>query len=311
MLPGWHEGSFANSAYGAVLNRRSARGLDDGKEEKRGLLMGIDSEQRQRAIAIAVKSRVNSDLKERGKCEGCMLQTAYCICSRLKALRDTTAELGVGARVRFVVWMHWKERKRASNTGKLLESLLPGSEVLMHGVPEDMARFQELRAAAGGRVFVLFPSTDALPVDAALAQAEAPSESPAHVTAPALAILIDGTWSQARRMRKTPELEGIGDVALAPTTRSEFHWRRQSVEGRISTLEAAALLLEDMGEPAAVPQALRFALAALCDALERQCHYDTLAECDLPTPSKHKQAAMSNRLPKRGPGLRGYEVARG
>jgi len=107
-------------------------------------------------------------------------------------------------------------------------------------------------------------------------------------------------------MRKDSELDGIQNVGLAPTTRSEFHWRRQSVEGRISTLEAAALLLEDMGEPAAVPQALRSSLALLCGALEKQCHYDALAECDLPTPSKHKQAAMSNRLPKKGPGLRGY-----
>lgn len=316
MLPDWFEDSAAISAYvaSAGSSEVDVSRLAAGKAGKRELLLGIDMEERQRAIATAVKARVISDLKVRGKCEGCMLQTAYCICGRLRTLRETTVETaGTGARVRFVVWMHFKERKRASNTGKLLEALLPGSEVLLDGVPEDMLRFQELRAAAAGRVFVLFPSEDALPVDAALAQmgpAPAPSGTAAPATPPALAVLVDGTWSQARRMRKSAkELQGVRDVALAPTKVSEFHWRRQSVEGRISTLEAAALLLEDMGEPAAVSQALLDALAALCGALERQCHYDTLVDCDLPMPGLHKQAAMRSRLPKKGPGLRGYEAA--
>ena len=55
---------------------------------------------------------------------------------------------------------------------------------------------------------------------------------------------------------------------------SKFHWRRQSQEGRISTVEAAALVLEELGQ-SGDGDALRNALAILMDALGRQCHHDS------------------------------------
>merc|ERR1712048_1456012 len=115
-----------------------------------------------------------TDLQEQGKCERCALQHAYCICKKLAHLAAEVTALGVGERVRFVVWMHVRERERASNTGKLLEQIMPGSEVLLHDVPADAKRFQELVAeTAPGTAFVLFPSADALPADELLRAAAA------------------------------------------------------------------------------------------------------------------------------------------
>merc|ERR1712060_787157 len=121
------------------------------------------------------------------------------------------------------------------------------------GVPADVARFQEIIAAEAGRVVVLFPGPDALPaapallaMDTAVPSGETLIDDGGVVT-PLVVVLIDGTWRQAYRMRKT--FEGLPTIALAPRERSEFSFRRQTVEGRISTVEAAALLLEDLGVP--------------------------------------------------------------
>ena len=51
-----------------------------------------------------------------------------------------------------------------SNTGKLLEALLPMCEVFLCDVPEDIARFDAALQRVSGRAFVLFPSEDAVPV---------------------------------------------------------------------------------------------------------------------------------------------------
>mmetsp|Transcript_101110 Transcript_101110/g.286580 ORF Transcript_101110/g.286580 Transcript_101110/m.286580 type:complete len:294 (+) Transcript_101110:128-1009(+) len=266
----------------------------------RSLVAETPPAERQRMFAEACVERLAQDMGEEGKCKKCMLQHEHCICQDLACLARETAESCMGDRVRFIVWMHPKERPRGSNTGKLVEHIIPGSEVLVHGVTAHVARFQELVAAAAGRVFVLFPSTDAVPAAPALLAAEdgsaAGEEAPGRGTGPLLVVLLDGTWRQAHRMHKS--FEGLPMVALAPRERSEFHWRKQSMEGRISTVEAAALLLEDLGFPrSGAPCLLRLALAKLCRALGEQTHYDTIK--DIPT--VHKNPA---RLPKRRPGYR-------
>merc|ERR1711988_176647 len=110
---------------------------------------------------------------------------------------------------------------------------LPGSEVLLHDVPADAVRFKRLIEEAKGRAFVLYPSADAVPAAEAVARSD--SESGAGCGGPFLAVLVDGTWKQALRMHRA--LEGLPHVALEATNmQSEFHWRRQSQEGRISTV---------------------------------------------------------------------------
>ncbi|CAK0898870.1 unnamed protein product [Prorocentrum cordatum] len=140
-------------------------------------------------------------------------------------------------------------------------------------------------AAAGGRAYVLYPSPEAAPVAEALAPAprEGLAEGPSP---PALVVLIDGTWHQAKRMRKA--LEGLPHVALGGgTLASRFGWRRQSEAHRVTTAEAAAALLEELhGGPGGAarhggsdPQvlrwaeALRTAVAMLDEALRSQSHY--------------------------------------
>merc|ERR1712046_73682 len=87
------------------------------------------------------------------------------------------------------------------------------------------------------------------------------------MSCPLIAVVVDGTWRQAKRMHR--DLEALPHVKLSPCSLSEFHWRRQSQEGRISTVEAAALLLEEFGDASeGIPLLLRHALGVLNRALE-------------------------------------------
>merc|ERR1712032_1311719 len=199
---------------------------------------------RAQAVAAARAQSCASELREWGRCDTCALKQSYCICRHLGKLAAEISATGVGNRVRFVVWMHVYERQRASNTGKLVEVLLPGSEVLLHNVEQDVARLRRLIAAADGRAFVLFPSPDAVSLtDFLFGMAKRGSETSRLLSAaapgitgdsmfgsgspqPLLAVLVDGTWGQAKRMwRYLPELP---HVALSTRGHSEFHWRRQS-----------------------------------------------------------------------------------
>ncbi|CAJ1378813.1 unnamed protein product [Effrenium voratum] len=266
-------------------------------------LLELPPQQRHAAMAELRARKVEEEMRAEGKCEKCMMQLKYCVCPSLETLRSDSVGAGTSAPLRFVVWMHHKERRRASNTGKLLKLLLPDvTDILIHGVAEDDRRLEEIIQNSGGHAFVVYPSDDAVPVSAALAKTGSD-------VAP-VAVLIDGTWNQAQRMHK--HFEHLLHVVVQPAGQSQFHWRRQSQEGRISTVEAAALLLEELPDtglkPPEAPRALRQALAVLMEALGRQCHHDTLFQHDLPEPTGKKKFALgAKKIQKQLPGQRGIQ----
>lgn len=298
VLPAAFEDASAVSRYVARFG--------DGKES----LLLLPPHQRSQALATLNSEYRNRRLQKQGKCERCMFKLDFCICSFMHGLREEVSLAApYGVDVHFVVWMHVMERRRASNTGKLLEHLLPRSEVLCHDVPGDERRLRELVARADGRAFVLYPSAEAVTVSDVLAAAPAVTGDSGPL--PFLVVLLDGTWRQANRMQRPMVDLHLPHVALSTTAQSEFYWRRQTQEGRICTIEAAALLLDEMGQASAgVAVLLRRALATLNDALERQCHYDSFAHGPPPPePSAKKRGAVQHRLPKRAPGERGLLAA--
>lgn len=181
------------------------------------------------------------------------------------------------------------------------------TDILVHGVAEDDQLLKELIQDSRNHCFVVYPSEDAVPLTAlfpATGPTGATGESSAQVAEIVpVAVLIDGTWNQAQRMHK--HFEAMQHVVVFPTGQSKFHWRRQSQEGRISTVEAAALVLEELGQ-SGDGDALRNALAILMDALGRQCHHDTLFNHELPEPTGKKKFALgAKKIQKILPGQRG------
>ena len=82
-----------------------------------------------------------------------------------------------------------QERRRASNTGKLLKLLMPHqTDILVHGVAEDEERLQELISNQDYFCFVVYPSEDAVPVSTISSTLALQKCSKIPV-----AVLIDGT----------------------------------------------------------------------------------------------------------------------
>jgi DTW domain-containing protein YfiP len=153
-----------------------------------------------------------------------------CICAQVAP---------VVLRTRFVIVRHFAERWRASNTAHFAR-LATGCELYDYGGPE---RFDESRLPGGAGTWLLYPD----------GEPQLPSTPPEQV------IVLDGSWSQARRMRQ--RLVGLRNLRtwslpLPDPTRPRL--RRPTHAYGMSTLEAIAraVALLEGPEPAAALERL-------------------------------------------------------
>src|SRR3954466_9657377 len=129
------------------------------------------------------------------RCERCRIYRPLCLCGEVE-------HLALGTRV--VIYMHWRERFRATNTGWLACLALPNSEIRLRG-----AREQQLRPAETAplkNAFLLFPSQDAV---------ELTPEWLARQPRPVTLVVPDGSWNQAKKVPyRESGLAGIPNVRL-------------------------------------------------------------------------------------------------
>jgi DTW domain-containing protein YfiP len=133
-------------------------------------------------------------------------------------------------RIEVVFLRHASERDRLTNTGHWAALALEGSAVLEQGLPG--ARLDDSALAAPG-TWILFPS---------------PHPPPADAGPPRRLVVPDGTWPQARRMvQRVPALRALPRLPLPPALPAAR--LRRPVAGGMSTLEALAAALRQLGEP--------------------------------------------------------------
>lgn len=167
------------------------------------------------------------------RCTRCLLQ--HCLCGEVPV---------VATRTRIVIVRHHLETFRASNTGRLAHFALPNSELVEHGGAGGPARLPGLDGA-----WLLFPEGPVV---------DAPIEPP-----PRALIVLDATWSQARRMfRKLSGLRGLPILRLPEAPMPSARLREAPAPGKVSTIEAIARALRLLeGDAAAAPLERLFELA--------------------------------------------------
>ena len=152
------------------------------------------------------------------RCERCWQRQDSCICAALTPLPTRT---------RLLILRHQSERRRPSSTARLAALLLPAVRIVDYGD----GPLPDLDLADS---WLLFPDGPALSV--------APSPPPAQL------VILDGTWTQARRMRnRVSALATLPRFSLPPADRPLPRLRRQSLPEGMSTLDAigrALALLE-------------------------------------------------------------------
>ncbi len=146
------------------------------------------------------------------RCHRCNLRG--CLCHIIPTV-ETRTEL--------VIVRHAAERTKPSNTAHLATLALPRSRIIEYGA--EKAELDQ-SGLVEGNTWVLFPE----------------GEPTAHpVPAPNRLIVLDGTWSQARRMRrKIVALRGLPFLVLAPPAAPRLRLRRPDHPSGMSTLEAIA-----------------------------------------------------------------------
>ena len=155
------------------------------------------------------------------RCERCRFAFRWCIC---RGFRSVECPLRVD------VLMHLRETWRPTSTGRLINRVISSSRSHVYGLGAPLDR--EAIVDPDRTLWILHP------------QGEPP---PAGVPASSVQVLLlDGNWREAARLRKIVEPWGR-TVRLPAAGPSRYRLRRQHEDGRYSTIEALALLLDGFG----------------------------------------------------------------
>ena len=182
------------------------------------------------------------------RCAGCRLIPSHCLCALRPVLR---------ARAAFCLVMAEFEPLKPSNTGWLVADLLPDTMAFGWSRTAVDPALLDLLADPQWQPYVVFPGEFAGPerVLTALLTAKPDGDEGGNGAADGspdrrpLFVLLDGTWSEARKIfRKSPYLDGFPVLSLQPAQSSTYRLRRSSHAHHFCTSEVAALCLALAGD---------------------------------------------------------------
>jgi DTW domain-containing protein len=169
----------------------------------------------------------------RERCAGCRLPLAHCLC----AARPTVA-----ARAGVCLLMADIEPLKPTNTGWLVADVVPDTFAFGWARTEVDPGLLALLADPQWQPLVVFPGEYAEP-------ARVVHEVPSGDARRPLFVLLDATWSEARKMfRKSPYLERLPVLSLRPEQVSRYVLRRSRRDDHFCTSEVASLCLELAGD---------------------------------------------------------------
>jgi len=146
------------------------------------------------------------------------MQTQVCICSHIPTL-NTSVEL--------IIIRHWKERLKPSNTARLASHAIPALKLIDYGAPGEPWDPSVLDIT---RPALLFPDDSAPAI-----------EDPDQI------IIMDGSWSQARKLvNRIPGLKSLPRFTIQPTAQPRVRLRTPPSPGFVSTIEAVAAVLDKL-----------------------------------------------------------------
>lgn len=170
------------------------------------------------------------------RCQRCLLPLKQCLCATLQPQP---------ARSRFCLVMFDTEPMKPSNTGRLIADILPNTAAFQWSRTDPPQAMLELVANPDCQPMVVFPASYADPGRVVLT-------APPLTGKPPLFIMLDGTWTEARKMfRKSPWLDALPVISVDLSISSAYRLRIASVDGQYCTAEVAAALLEQAGDTAA------------------------------------------------------------
>jgi len=170
-------------------------------------------------------------------CDSCKLPKINCICDYRPALKSN---------IEFCLLTHESEFQKPTNTGRLIAECLPNTRLYKWHRTEPDQNLLDHIANPDYQHWLVFPSDDPLHSNRIkyfeLEEARAIGKTSSF-------ILLDGTWQQAAKMfRKSPYLNHLPLISMAPEQASQYTLRRKSQDHHLCTVEIASELLNIAGE---------------------------------------------------------------
>jgi len=168
------------------------------------------------------------------RCTRCRLILSHCMCDLRPVLPPT------GAAVCLI--MAEFEALKPSNTGWLIADVLPETTAFSWSRIAVDPGLPALLADPQWQPYLVFPGEFAAPERVLTELPPARDKRP-------LFVLLDGTWSEARKIfRKSPYLNALPVLSLQPDHLSRYRLRRSTHEHHFCTSEVAALCLALAGD---------------------------------------------------------------
>jgi DTW domain-containing protein len=179
---------------------------------------------------------------KRERCEGCRLVPSHCMC----ALRPR-----VHTRAAVCLLMADIEPLKPTNTGWLIADMVADTFAFGWSRTETDPALIALLSDPTWDCYVVFPGQYAAPERVVHAvQPRAAGQSGG--TRRPLFILLDGTWSEARKMfSRSPYLNHMPVLSLTPDEASKYRLRRSRCSDHFCTSEVAACCLKLAGDESA------------------------------------------------------------
>jgi DTW domain-containing protein YfiP len=176
---------------------------------------------------------------KRERCSQCRLLPSHCMC----ALRPV-----VPTRAGVCLLMADMETLKPSNTGWLIADVVPDTHAFAWARTETDPALLALLADPQWQPLVVFPGEYAAP-ERVVHKLDGLCADPTQAERRPLFILLDGTWSEARKMfGKSPYLDALPVLSLEPERASVYSLRRSRRDDHFCTSEVAALCLSLSGD---------------------------------------------------------------
>lgn len=181
-------------------------------------------------------ARSNKPFLARGaylqRCERCRVSAAYCMCAWQPQVSANSA---------VCLLMYDVEPLKPTNTGWLIADVVPETFAFSWSRTEVNPEILALLADPQWQPYVVFPEEY---VALERVVHEVPHQALACTGQRPLFIVLDGTWTEARKMcRKSAYLADLPVLSLQPEAISQYRLRRSTREEHLCTAEVTALCL--------------------------------------------------------------------
>ncbi|WP_260262011.1 tRNA-uridine aminocarboxypropyltransferase [Vibrio intestinalis] len=164
-------------------------------------------------------------------CAGCGLRF-QCVC-------DSLPHVNIEAHLALL--MHENELRRETNTGQWLLKSIPSTSKHIWQRTQPCEALLAMMANEQYQPYLLFPNEHSLPLPQVTQAATQLGKQP-------LFIVLDGTWQEAKKMlNKSPWLQALQCVHLAPSEESQYQLRRNQQQGHLCTFEVGSTIVEELG----------------------------------------------------------------